>query len=323
MSALTLPRRRQHADRTEALDRLAWTVSTVFTCYGARIGVRANHAAVHERLLRHLPPGWTPARAPEVDQWYSLLLTDDDPTAAHTPRYRLYDGSRLVAQSTDIEQLLDTLESALHFTVALRARGWLFVHAGVVAWNDRAIVIPGRSMSGKTTLVAALVRAGATYYSDEYAVFDASGRVYPYAKPLSLRVSREEPRQKWSVELRGDAVGSNPVPVGLIAVTRYRPGACWQPALLSPGQAMLALLGNTVLARHEPALALHTFRHVAPTALAVAGQRGEADETVTSLLEQLDEWSTVESHNREQRGNGGGYGTGGTPGQPVSGTTGR
>jgi hypothetical protein len=34
------------------------------------------------------------------------------------------------------------------------------------------------SYSGKTTLVSELIRAGATYYSDEYAVIDERGRVH-------------------------------------------------------------------------------------------------------------------------------------------------
>jgi hypothetical protein len=43
------------------------------------------------------------------------------------------------------------------------------------------MVLPGKSFAGKTTLVAALVRAGAEYWSDEYAVLDANGDVHPYA----------------------------------------------------------------------------------------------------------------------------------------------
>ena len=33
-----------------------------------------------------------------------------------------------------------------------------------------------------------LVRAGATYYSDEYAVFDSRGRVHPFAQQLAQRL---------------------------------------------------------------------------------------------------------------------------------------
>ena len=71
--------------------------------------------------------------------------------------------------------------------IAEVARNRVFVHAGVVGWKGRAIVIPGRSYSGKSTLVSELIRAGAAYYSDEYAVFDSRGRVYPFAKPLEMR----------------------------------------------------------------------------------------------------------------------------------------
>jgi len=57
----------------------------------------------------------------------------------------------------------------------------------VVAWRGRAILLPGRSYVGKSTLVMELVRAGAVYYSDEYAVLDARGRVHPFAQPVALR----------------------------------------------------------------------------------------------------------------------------------------
>ena len=65
--------------------------------------------------------------------------------------------------------------------VANYAPDRVFVHAGVVAWRGRALVLPGTSFAGKTTLVAELVRAGAIYYSDEYAVLDEQGRVHPYS----------------------------------------------------------------------------------------------------------------------------------------------
>ena len=73
------------------------------------------------------------------------------------------------------------------------------MHAGAVAWRDRGIVIPGRSHSGKTTLVRALVEA-ARYYSDEFAVLDPQGRLHPYPLPLrsarAVRNRRSEPDPK-------------------------------------------------------------------------------------------------------------------------------
>ena len=84
------------------------------------------------------------------------------------------------------------------------------MHAGVVGWNGRALLLPGRTLSGKTTLVAELLRAGATYYSDELAVLDARGRVHPFPKPLAIRekgdASGERPPRR--SERRGDPAPS-------------------------------------------------------------------------------------------------------------------
>lgn len=165
------------------------------------------------------------------------------------------------------------------------ARHKLFVHAGVVGWRGKAIVIPGASYSGKSSLVAELVRAGATYYSDEYAVFDRHGRVHPYRRRLSLRT--DGTRTRYVVEAPGGRAGARALSVGLIAITAYQPGAHWCPESLTPAQAVLALLSNTVVARIRPQLALSTLGRVVPRALALESKRGEAREMVAYLLREV------------------------------------
>src|SRR4029077_21066652 len=71
--------------------------------------------------------------------------------------------------------LLRYFDSILRITIAEYAVGRAFLHAGLVGWKGNAIVIPGDSYSGKSTLVAELIRAGPEYYSDEYAVLDEQG----------------------------------------------------------------------------------------------------------------------------------------------------
>jgi hypothetical protein len=124
----------------------------------------------------------------------------------------------------DFNQVLETLEAHLDLIVAAEARRRLFVHAGVVGWRGRAILIPGPSGSGKTSLVAALIRAGATYYSDEYAVFDPRGRVHPYPRPLSIRGEPGEPRRPVPASDLGARTGVVPLPVGLTVVTQHYAG---------------------------------------------------------------------------------------------------
>jgi hypothetical protein len=148
-------------------------------------------------------------------------------------------------------------------------------------------VIPGRSHSGKSRLVAALVRAGATYYSDEYAVLDAKGRVHPYPKPLSIRQEGDAPSQLVTVEELGGRTGTAPLPVGLVLATTYRAGVKWRPRLLSPGAGMLALLENTVSAQRRPKSVLRTLRAVTQRAAVLNGARGEADDAAGRMLEKM------------------------------------
>jgi hypothetical protein len=188
----------------------------------------------------------------------------------------------------DLEGVFEALETDLRLHIAEQARRRLFVHAGVVGWRGRAIVIPGRSFTGKSSLVAALVQAGANYYSDEYAVFDARGCVHPYLVPLSIRRENSEQPEKVPVETLGGLPGVKALPVGLVAVAKYQQGTRWQPRLLSPGQAVLALLANTVAARRRPEVALNWLAQVVSNARVLQGVRGEAVETAISLLSGVD-----------------------------------
>jgi hypothetical protein len=220
-----------------------------------------------------------------VDHLYSIWMGGAGPRSQLRRFHLVYSGGVRLARTLDAEEALDAFESAQHCYVAEAARSRLFVHAGVVGWGDRAIVIPGRALAGKTTLVAALVRAGGTYYSDEYAVLDARGRVHPYPTPLSVREPGSDRPRKVPAAALGGSPGLPPLPVGLVLVTYYRQGAPWRPRPLSAGQAALALLANTVAARRRPSAALATLRRVASQAPAIRGVRGEADNVARAILD--------------------------------------
>jgi hypothetical protein len=64
----------------------------------------------------------------------------------------------------------------------------LFIHAGAVAVAGRSLIVIGHSGAGKTSTVAALVRKGAAYLSDEVALLDpATGIVAPFALPMAVK----------------------------------------------------------------------------------------------------------------------------------------
>jgi hypothetical protein len=184
---------------------------------------------------------------------------------------------------------LTAFEKHAELLTAFRALDCLFVHAGVVGWQGRAILIPGRSMSGKTTLVKALVEAGATYYSDEFAVLDKEGRVHPYPVKLSIRGHTGQPGRKTPVESLGGQVGVEPLPVGLVVVTEYQPEIAWRPRKLTPRQSLLALMDNTVAARRNPTYSMPILRQAVTGAVALKSKRGEAAEVAPILLAQLNQ----------------------------------
>jgi hypothetical protein len=176
--------------------------------------------------------------------------------------------------------VLDAFTPDLKLTVADQAVRVVFVHAGVVAFRNQAILIPGRTFTGKTTLVKAFVEAGATYYSDEFALLTPDGRVLPYAQPLSIRDASARGVTHVPVESLGGLAGTRGLPVTTVLVTHYRQGARFRPRSISSGQAILALLENTVPARRRPRAVLSTLRNVVANALALKGERGEARDVV-------------------------------------------
>ena len=269
------------------IDRLVWAAGMSFVSYGIRIGVRVNRPEALERLADHLPPGWRPSSSKKVERLYSLVVGNDG-TETNVRRFNLlYGDISRVARDMDLDKVLDTFETDLRLYVAENARRRTFIHAGVVGWKNKAVIIPGRSFSGKTTLVAELVRAGATYYSDEYAVLDGRGRVHPYSIPLSIRSKGEIKGIRHSVEMLGGVQGVKPLQVGLVVVSHYRRGARWRPRQLSRGEGALALLANTVSARVQPETALSTLRHVVKEAPVIKSVRGEAGELVEAIFRTL------------------------------------
>ena len=268
-------------------ERPEWAAAAAVTVYGVRVGIRTDDPALLPKLRAHLPPASRASRTEDVDLLYSMRIgprSSEDVDRA--PVYRGYSGDVPFVETSDETAALDALEGAVTFDVAAASTRWVFVHAGVVAWEGRAIVIPAPSMSGKSTLVDALVRAGATYYSDEYAVLDAQGLVHPFRIRLSLRDAARE-GQAVKRRVPPDRARARALPIGLVVATRHEANAGWQPRRGTAGEAVLALLSNTVRARLAPGLSLKVLARAVEGAVLLEGSRGEADRVAPRLLEEL------------------------------------
>jgi hypothetical protein len=270
----------------EKLNRLVWAAGISFSVFGVRIGLRVSAENLLEPLLSHLPPGWKPEASNTVTRLYSVIGGRVGPRPSLQRFSFLYGDIQQLARTFDLEDLYEPLEADLDFYVAQAARQRLFVHAGVVACKGQAIVIPGRSQSGKTTLVKALLEQGASYFSDEYAVLDGRGRVHPFPRRLSIR---GEPNQtsRLSAESFGSETGSRPLPIGLLALTRYQAGSRWNPKMVSAGRGILGMLANTLTAQKQPERALVTLTRAVRQVPVLAGTRGEAVDAAASMLRLL------------------------------------
>jgi hypothetical protein len=211
-------------------------------------------------LRERLPRDAKPSNADVVERYSSVILGGKAEGSRTRKYHLLYANLSLLARSFKLEEVLEAFESWFRLSVAELTDRRVFVHAGVLEWQNRAILIPGKSFVGKTSLVAELVKAGAAYYSDEFAVLDSQGLVHPFHKPLPLREPGDGGKQtNLAVGEIGGRAALDPLPVGLVLASEYKAGSHWRPRQLSPGEGTLVLLASTVPARRSPERVLDTL----------------------------------------------------------------
>lgn len=207
----------------------------------------------------------------------------------------VYSGGARVVRTQFLDEALSVLRKELAFWIADAARTRIFLHAGAVALDGRALLLPGRSGAGKSSLVAALLEAGASYLSDEYAPLDRRGRVHPCPLPLQLPPRPGDPPDTATRSARalGAAIETRALPVAGVIVCRYRPGVRWQARLLSPGHGLLRMMDNAVPARRFPERTLEVLSALAESAPVLVAVRGEAAECTGTILEWFGKTRTL------------------------------
>jgi len=160
------------------------------------------------------------------------------------------------------------------------------VHAGTVLWGERALLLPGSTHAGKSSLVAELLRRGATYFSDEYALIDSEGLVHPYPRPLLLRNGSPEQFPVLPGELNAP-IGNASAPIGWILALEYKPENTWEVAMIPQGEGVLTLLRNTPHVLAESPGLMRVFQRAIAGATCYAGRRAEAAHAVDEILELI------------------------------------
>jgi len=250
------------------------TSAAVFSvlAYGARIEFRLPAALLAE-LPSPIVPGAEIDSGGPADAVLSVRLNH---TAEGGPLFEITENGVVLSTESSLQGAAEAVESWAQLTVATLAKALVFVHAGVVGWRNRAIVIPGRSLSGKTTLVLALVEAGAEYYSDEYAIFDSEGRVHPYWRLPRLKTAPRQDVSSHDLSRVLSGPPPSPIPLGWVLISRYEAGSVWRPRRLSCGETLLGLLDNTVPLRSRPEESVKSLAKAMTNAQGFEGLRGEA-----------------------------------------------
>ena len=253
-----------------------------------------------------LPPGSKPARSGAVEHIVSFVLGGPGARPGLRRFHVVFADGEPAVRTHDLEGALDVLEASIRLFVALRARRRMFVHAGAVGVRGGGLMIPGTSESGKSTLVRALLGAGASYFSDEHAVVDPHERMHPY--PLRLSFDEEGVHRRIPAGELGAVTADAPEPVRLVLVTRYRPGARFRPRRLSPASGMMAVLPHVVAATIRPRSTFNGLARLVEKVPVFASDRSDTAAVVDWLHREgwLDATPTpggrVQSHDTAARG---------------------
>ncbi len=250
--------------------------------FGSRIVVLADCQEALDFVDCYLLP-WLPRSAPDSEAADLIFRVSPNREGRG---FDAYAGERSIASGHGLPAIFGLIQCLTDERVVRCRPDVVAVHAGVVAWNGRAALLPGVSHAGKTTLVAELLRKGAVYYSDEYALFDAEGRVHPYPRALMLRNGggSQHPTlpSAWNA-----ATGESPAPVRLILFAEWTRGAQWNVGRISQSEALLLLLRNTPQEMANSPKLLSRLRAGVSSATCYTGVRGEAAEAAGRVVELL------------------------------------
>ncbi len=86
------------------------------------------------------------------------------------------------------DQAYPAFEWGLNWCVVSHINTYLLIHSGVLARDDRVVLLPGEPAAGKSTLTAGLMLRGWRLFSDELALVEPdSNRLRPMVRPVNLK----------------------------------------------------------------------------------------------------------------------------------------
>lgn len=224
-------------------------------------------------IFPSLPRSQSFAASPDISVWVQKSHDEFRVLVNHE-----FVGSTLTLNGAALAAVKALDDAVVHRLNTLRA-----VHAGAVLIDGGALILPGATHAGKSSLVAELLRRGASHLSDEYALIDKKGYVHAYPRPLLLRDGAPPQSLTLPADLNA-SFAAGPAPVRWIFSAGYVPGSTWDIREMSQGEAVMLLLRNTPHEMTQTPEIVDQFLRVAATSACYQGTRGDAVAAADHIL---------------------------------------
>lgn len=240
------------------LHSVEWHETPVFGALSHYFAVRTNDALLGSYVTKLLAPLASPKKPPAC--WYSLV----NRCGSRKDQCSVYYGAEQLSIASDAHHALSRLLHHANRRAIEGSTSELVVHAAAAEHRGRALLFPAPPGAGKSTLVAALVRAGLRYLTDEAAAVNPDSlKVRPYPKPIAIRAGSQpwmkdlqpapvpgtvrRPGSDWWVSapsIRPGAVAGATAP-SLVIAPRYESGAATTLVTMRPAEAVVLLAENS------------------------------------------------------------------------------
>jgi hypothetical protein len=162
-----------------------WVAQDDYRMLSMAFTVASMDGRFAEGLRWHLAPFRLPA--PAQGGFPVDLIIEEPEEGQDRPMYLFRLATEERYRSSVLTAVFGRAVGEIHAAVPQRARDFLSLHAGAVARNGDACLLPADMERGKSSLVLALLRAGFSYLSDEVGAIDpVTGRAYPFPKRIKL-----------------------------------------------------------------------------------------------------------------------------------------
>lgn len=269
------------------LCRMSTFHSAQLSAFGAVMEIACTDREILKQGIEALPGYWLRSEGGRPDVCFGIETAIRRQEGEKHFLFR--ENGKALGSAINGAQALHRLAKRMDYYLGAYARDCAFLHSGVILHNGRAVLIPGLSHTGKSTLTAALVRIGAHYVSDDVAVIDRTGRAYFLSRAISLREDVAEAFD-FPFAANFEFLREGTLPVEAILLLNYCKGEiALDMRPLSKGETALRLIANCMNGRNEPETAIHCCVEAVRQAICCEGVRGEAEAVAPLILSFINE----------------------------------